>query len=276
MIALTSASELALSRGLIEALDEGSYADGGSYANGGSSYPTPVPTSYPTPAPTSFPTPAPTPYPTPGPVSTSQPKSLVGGTFTFKGATVAPPKVVVQETLAGPAVLNISAELVPLEYITITGPGVTRRRLNEVNSGITIAYKVVVVDAAAEKAMTEVISNIASDPTKIQQFQVELVNNAKLDDPTTNFDSLQSAKATATEPTVECTNFCGDDSSLSGGEIAGIVIGVLVGVGLLGAAVYLFIIAPKQQQGSSPGKTGNKAANNEGLGATTEATYTAP
>jgi cell wall integrity and stress response component len=66
----------------------------------------------------------------------------------------------------------------------------------------------------------------------------------------TGLDGAYTQPATVTTPEVDTS----DDEGLSGGAIAGIVIGVLAGVGILGSLLYYYYSNPRQKESNLLGR----------------------
>jgi len=233
-------------------LSEGSYADG-SYADG--SYDDPVVGDPATKAPTKPPTKAPTKDPAKDPATKAPTKpptkaltkdpvvikeQSVNGEITWSGVSwPSCPKgfvASVKTTIAGEfkteaaKVINIDCSTVPSP-----SPRLRTRRLADTYD-VTIKYGVVVnTQVELDNALAKQ-NELSSDTTgtgALKQFTDALVKND------VSLSALSSAKATAGVPFVggvvidDTLVDVKKDDGLSGGEIAGIVIGSLVGVGLL-------------------------------------------
>jgi hypothetical protein len=186
----------------------------------------------PTPAPTPVPTPAPTPAPTEIPETREKFGTLQGSiTLTGLTGTLAIEAVGWKKAIAD--VLNVteaSVQNVKVDQEEATKAETLRRALAA--NDVKVTYEVAVYDqaelATVQKSMSDFNSGGDGSFTKLQAALEAVSTGAKA--------QLANVKMTATTEKVTCSTCAGSDD-LTDGEIAAIVIGVLVGVALIVAAV---------------------------------------
>jgi len=138
------------------------------------------------------------------------------------------------------------------------------RRLSTTED-VTMTYRLAAADGAQAAALEEVAQELAKSSAARESFTTTLVTNAA-DLNSDNFDpvALAAAEVSAMNLHVGDRRY-GDDDGLSGGAIAGIVIGVLCGVALLVGAVVFSMkkgdTTPKKHK-----DIGTASPENRGLG----------
>lgn len=246
--------------------DTGSYE--GSYGGSYGSYDTAEPTASPTTSPTASPTETTT---TPTKSPTTVAFANINGGITYKAVPAGTeiPEGPLRQALADS--LNVGdSQITNLEQTEVPLSRRLLRTLTTANTvDIVVTYIVAVKDAAELAAVTSDVGELSANPAKLTAFTEALVAKIQASgntDPVfSNNGALVKADVVATQKSCtlvstgsSCTS--GDDDDLSGGQIAGIVIGVLFGLLALCGAVMYF-------QKSSNSSEKPHDVKNDGLGA---------